>query len=165
LSTMRRSKKEITDQRVINNLLLSSHVGRLGTRGKDGYPRIKPLNFVYSQGSIYFHSAFEGEKIADITRDSRVCFEIDHPIAFVEAGEDPCKAEYLYQSIIIRGRASLVQDKTERETALLRLMEKYQPRGGYGKFLEEKLAVTAVIRVDIAELTGKEDLGKPPQET
>ena len=38
--------------------------------GKAGYPMIKPLNFAYHDGRIYFHTAQEGEKIDDI-RDSR----------------------------------------------------------------------------------------------
>ncbi len=39
-------------------------------------------------------------------------------------------------------------------------MEKYQPEGGYGAFPEEKLRVTGVVRIDIEDMTGKEDLGK-----
>jgi hypothetical protein len=39
-------------------------------------------------------------------------------------------------------------------------MEKYQPEGGYGEFLEEKLKITGVVRIDIEEMTAKEDLGK-----
>ena len=38
-------------------------------------------------------------------------------------------------------------------------MEKYQPEGGYGGFLPEKLAITAVVRIDIEEISGKEDIG------
>jgi uncharacterized protein len=155
---MRRSKKEITDRVAIEDLLRQSHVGRLGTNGADGYPRIKPLNFVYSDGKIYFHSAFEGEKIDDIMRDSRVCFEIDLPVAFVEGKGNPCAAAYRYQSVVIRGKASLVPGEGERRVALVNLMEKYQPAGGYGDFLQDKLAITAVIRIDIEEISGKEDL-------
>jgi hypothetical protein len=39
-------------------------------------------------------------------------------------------------------------------------MEKYQPEGGYSEFLEEKLKRTGIVRIDIEEMTGKEDLGK-----
>jgi hypothetical protein len=38
-------------------------------------------------------------------------------------------------------------------------MEKYQPEGGYGEFLGEKLDLTAIIRIDVKEMTGKEDVG------
>jgi nitroimidazol reductase NimA-like FMN-containing flavoprotein (pyridoxamine 5'-phosphate oxidase superfamily) len=158
---MRQSKKEIKDVQVIIALLHASPVGRLGTVGKDGRPMVKPLNFVYHDGKIYFHTAREGEKIDDIKRDGRVCFEVDLPIAFVRGQPDnPCGAEYLYRSVIAQGRASLVENREERLAALSALMKKYQPEGGYGEFVPEKLALTGVVRIDIEEMTGKEDLGK-----
>ncbi len=39
-------------------------------------------------------------------------------------------------------------------------MQKYKPEGGYGGFLEEKLKITGIVRIDIEEMVGKEDLGK-----
>jgi nitroimidazol reductase NimA-like FMN-containing flavoprotein (pyridoxamine 5'-phosphate oxidase superfamily) len=156
---MRRKKKEIGCSKIIDDLLASCPVGRLGTNGKDGYPRIKPLNFVYLNGKIYFHSAKEGEKIDDIARDSRVAFEIDEPIGYVKSNNNPCSAKYLYRSLMMRGKAAIVTDDKESLLALRSLMEKYQPEGGYRDFLPEKLNVTAVVRIDIEEVTGKEDVG------
>lgn len=157
---MRQAKKEILDQHRIIALLDALHVGRLGTVGKDGYPMVKPLNFAYRDRKIYLHSAREGEKIEDITRDNRVCFEADLPVALVKSRGIPCKAEYLYQSVIIKGRASIVQDAGERLMGLKLLMEKYQPAGGYGEFPDDKMQLTSVIRIDVEEMTGKEDLGR-----
>jgi nitroimidazol reductase NimA-like FMN-containing flavoprotein (pyridoxamine 5'-phosphate oxidase superfamily) len=157
---MRRANKEIRDHDVLIGLLNTSHVGRLGTITGDGYPMVKPLNFVYCDGMIYFHTAQEGEKIDDIKRDNRVCFEVDLPLALVKSKGSPCRAEYLYRSVIVKGRALIVEDTVERMDALKRLMEKYQPEGGYRDFPEEKLRITGVVRIDIEEVTGKEDLGK-----
>lgn len=170
---MRRLKKEIKDRSVIVELLNTCHVGRLGTIGKDKYPMVKPLNFAYNLplppfskggqgglGKIYFHTAKEGEKIEDIKRDNRVCFEVDMPIAFVKAKNQPCEADYLYRSVIIKGRAYIVEDREEKVFALKCLMEKYQPEGDYGDFPKEKLQITGIVRVDIEEMVGKEDLGK-----
>jgi nitroimidazol reductase NimA-like FMN-containing flavoprotein (pyridoxamine 5'-phosphate oxidase superfamily) len=42
---------------------------------------------------------------------------------------------------------------------LEKLMEKYQPEGGYAGIAEEILQKTAVIEVSIDEITGKENLG------
>ena len=148
------------DMAVIIDLLNTCHVGRLGTIGSDGYPMVKPLNFAYTAGKIYFHTAKEGEKIEDIRRNSRVCFEADLPIAFVRGNENPCRAEYLYRSVIIKGRAHLIEDRDEQIFGLTCLMQKYQPEGGYGNFPEEKLKITGVVRIDIEEMTGKENLGR-----
>jgi len=157
---MRQSKKEIHDRGIIVNLLETCHVGRLGTITAAGHPMVKPLNFAYDDGKIYFHSAKRGEKIDDIRRDNRVCFEVDLPVALVKSDENPCRAEYLYRSVIMLGRAHIVEDASERVRALKSLMKKYQPEGGYGEFLEEKLMITSIVRIDIEEMTGKEDLGQ-----
>jgi nitroimidazol reductase NimA-like FMN-containing flavoprotein (pyridoxamine 5'-phosphate oxidase superfamily) len=121
---------------------------------------VKPLNFAFHGGSIFFHTALEGEKMEDIRRDDRVCFEVDLPMAYVQGGNNPCRAEYLYRSVIIRGRACIIQDRDEKIFALKCLMEKYQPGRGYGEFREEKLRITGVVRIDIEQIAGKEDMGK-----
>ncbi len=156
---MRVASKEIDERKTVEGLLATCAVGRLGTVGAEGYPMVKPLNFVYHEGRIYFHSSREGEKIEDIERDERVCFEVDLPLAFVRGEGSPCNADYRYQSVICTGRARLVEDPEEKLAALRALMEKYQPEGGYGEFPEEKVALTAVIRIDVLTMTGKQDLG------
>ena len=157
---MRQSTKEILQNDIMINLLNSCHVGRLGTISKDGYPIIKPLNFVYEEGKVYFHSAQEGEKINDVKRDNRVCFEVDLPIALVRSKISPCRYSYLYRSIIIKGKARIVDSDRERLFALKRLMEKFEPNFAYSEFPADKMKLTAVVRIDVEEMVGKEDLGK-----
>lgn len=113
----------------------------------------------FADGKIYFHTAEEGEKIEDIKRDNRVCFEVDLPIAYVKAKNNPCEADYLYRSVIIKGRAKIIEDMEEKLFALKCLMEKHQPGGGYGEYTEEKLNKVGIVRIDIEEMRGKEDLG------
>jgi nitroimidazol reductase NimA-like FMN-containing flavoprotein (pyridoxamine 5'-phosphate oxidase superfamily) len=156
---MRAAKKEIKDPAVITDLFTQSHVGRLGTIGADGSPMIKPLNFVYLDGDIYFHSAREGEKMDDMKRDARVCFEIDLPLGYVRNDKSPCRAGYRYRSVIVKGRALTVEDRETKLRVLAALMEKYQPEGGYGPIPEDKLALTAVVRIIIHRVSGKEDPG------
>ncbi|WP_318556859.1 pyridoxamine 5'-phosphate oxidase family protein [Geobacter anodireducens] len=158
---MRKANKRITDFGVIRQMLDTCHVGRLGTLGADGWPRIKPLNFAWHEGRIYFHCALEGEKLDDIRHEDRVCFEVDLPIAYVRGTtETPCRAEYLYRSVIMRGRARLVEEPAEKVLALDALMRKYQPGGTWGSYPEEKLAITVIVRIDVEEVVGKEELGK-----
>jgi hypothetical protein len=52
----------------------------------------------------------------------------------------------------------MVEDRLDKIFALKRLMEKYQPEGGYGDFPAEKLAITGIVRIDIDEMTGKQDI-------
>ena len=158
---MRKRNKRITDLDVIFNLLDTCHVGRLATISSDGWPTIKPLTFARDGWSLYFHCALEGEKLDDIRRDSRVCFEVDLPIAYVKGTSDaPCRAEYLYRSVIIRGQAFRIEDRTEKIRALDSLMRKYQPETDFSGYSDEKLAITGIVRIDIGDLSGKEELGK-----
>lgn len=153
---MRKPSRAIQDEQQIRDLLRHAAVGRLATNGCDGYPRIKPLNFVLVDDRIYIHSARRGEKIEDIGRDNRVAFCIDVDLGYSVTRREPCGATFFYRSVLIRGRASFVAGKEERLGALNKLMEKYQPSGGYGDFLPEKLELTEVIRIDIEEITGKQ---------
>lgn len=160
---MRRSRKKIRDAQVVDGLLRSALVGRLGTVGEDGGPRVKPLNFAWHAGRVYFHSAREGEKIRDILRDGRVCFEVDQALALVRARTQPCRATCLYRSVVLRGRAVLVEDDAERRAALDALLAKHQPGSDLPGYPPDKLALTAVVRIDAEELVGKEDLGTEAQ--
>jgi len=157
---MRKALKEITDRAVVDGLLRTCQVGRLGTVGPEGRPMIKPLNFCFHNGHIYFHSAREGEKMEHITANPRVCFETDLPVALVRARRNPCDCEYLYRSVIAEGRAVVVTDEQERREALDALMQKYQPDGEWGEYTAQRLVLTAVVRIEIERMTGKEDLGK-----
>jgi len=156
---MRRPERELKDPETIRTMLERSEVGRIATVNVKGFPVIKPVNFLYLGGRIYLHSSRKGEKVKDIRRGSPVCFEVDVPIAYRAAGEMGCKAGYYYRSIIIKGKASFVEDHREKIKILEKMMEKYQPEGNGWKFEEEVLRKTVVIEIQIREITGKENLG------
>ena len=156
---MRRPEREIKNQETIKSLLDQSHVGRMATVNRKGYPVIKPVNYLYWGGKIYLHSSRKGEKISDIRRGSPVCFEVDQPIAYVPGRGPACKANFYYRSILIKGEAALLNSRKKKLEILERLMEKYQPEGGYGGIAEEILQKTAVVEISVKELTGKENLG------
>ncbi len=156
--SMRKPERKIQDKETIASLLQNAIVGRIATINRQGFPVIKPVNFIYLDHTIYIHSSFKGEKVADIGRKSLVCFELDEPIAYAPSTGPACMAGYFYRSVVIKGRASLLTDRGQKRVILERLMEKYQPEGGYGPISEEILGKTAVIAITIEEMTGKEKL-------
>lgn len=157
---MRKANKRITEFDIIVDIFNRADIGHLATIAADGWPNVKPLNFAWCDGRIYFHCALEGEKLDDIRRDPRVTFEVALPVAYVRGNENPCRAEFLYRSVILRGRASVVETPRERKKGLDALMGKYQPDGGYGDYRAEKLYLTCVVAIEPEELVGKEELGK-----
>jgi hypothetical protein len=156
---MRRRDRELRNKETILGILKQSAVGRMATVSRKGFPVIKPVNFLYWDGKIYLHSSTKGEKISDIRRGSPVCFEVDEPIAYVTAVGPACRSTYYYRSIIVKGNAVIVSRLDKKLEILERLMEKYQPEGGYEGVVEEILKRTAVIEISIHEITGKEHLG------
>ena len=156
---MRRAERELRNQNTMASILRKAPVGRMATINQKGIPVIKPVNFLYLDEKIYIHSSQKGEKVEDIRRGSAVCFEVDEPIGYRAAGEMGCKAGYYYRSIIIKGKASFVEERHEKIRILESMMEKYQPEGKNWKFEEEVLSKTALIEIQIEEMTGKENLG------
>ena len=156
---MRHSDRELKDKETMIAMLEKSNVGRMATVNQEGFPVIKPVNFLYWNEKVYIHSSQRGEKIKDIRRGSPICFEVDEPIAYVTARESACSANYYFRSIIIKGKALLVRQGSKKLEIVDRLMEKYQPERGYGKIPEEVLKKTAIIEIEVEEMTAKERLG------
>jgi nitroimidazol reductase NimA-like FMN-containing flavoprotein (pyridoxamine 5'-phosphate oxidase superfamily) len=156
---MRRPERELKDKETIIAILENSVVGRMATVNRQGFPIIKPVNFLYGDRKIYIHSSKKGEKIRDIRRGSPVCFEVDEPIAYRLADGPACRAGYYFRSLIIKGEAVLINRRGQKLRILERLMEKYQPEAGYEEISEETLEKTAVIEISILKITGKENLG------
>jgi nitroimidazol reductase NimA-like FMN-containing flavoprotein (pyridoxamine 5'-phosphate oxidase superfamily) len=156
---MRRQDRELRDRETMIAMLERSLVGRMATINRKGFPVIKPVNFLYWDGKIYLHSSRKGEKISDIRRGSPVCFEVDESVAYVAAMGPACRSSYYYRSIIVKGNAIIVSQAGMKSKILERLMEKYQPEGGYEEVSGEILKRTVVIEISIREITGKEHLG------
>ncbi len=128
---MRRRQCEITDPQEISRILSAATIGRMATSGADGYPYITPVNFVYFNGNIYFHCARKGEKLDNIVRDDRVCFQVDIPLAYLDLDATPnggsCNLHQLYHCVIIRGRARVVPDGDLKTDALNALVAAHEP--------------------------------------
>jgi hypothetical protein len=156
---MRRKEREVKDRSVIDTILQRSIVGRIATVNREGIPVIKPLNFLYWDRKIYFHSSTEGEKMEDIKRGSPICFEVDEPLSYLPAKGPACNASYYYRSVVVKGKGILIIPVEKKKLILEKLMEKYQPEGGYGEIAEEVLKKTAVVEISADQITGKENVG------
>ena len=140
----------------------------MATVGRDGYPYITPVNYVYLDGSVYFHCARDGEKLDNIRRDARVCFEVDIPLAYLDLdyyGEEPeaCNATQFYLSVIIRGTAEIVSDINEKIKALNGLVASHEPAGrSFTAVTEETpaLGLCEIVAIRIESISGKCELAQ-----
>mgnify|MGYP000521895103 CR=1 FL=1 len=161
---MRRKQCEVTESKQIASILERCRVGRLATIGEEGYPYIVPLNFVYWQGAVYFHCAKKGEKMDNIQRDPKVCFEVDIPLSYVgrecNSHLQPCQVHQLYHSVIIRGKAEVVEEITEKVGALNALMASHEERPDFDEIQPDMAGVKicSVVAVRVESITAKSDL-------
>ena len=164
---MRRSEKEIHDQNTILHLLRTIPVGHLATNGKDGYPHIKPVLFIFLQNAIYLHTAKIGEKIWDIQDDPRVTFEVALPLGVVVPPHNQpiCKTSLCYRSVIIQGKAKILSDPLLQQKILEELMRKYVPKNENFQFSPDSFERNGIMEIVIEKITGKEDLSHDPLKT
>ena len=76
---MRRFKQEIGKDEC-ERILESAYRGVLSVIGDGGYPYSLPINFVFEDGKLIFHSAREGHKLDAIRTSDKACFTVlDEP--------------------------------------------------------------------------------------
>ena len=80
---------------------------------RENYPYVAPFQYVYMNGSIYFHFTDYGRKMSLLERDKRVCVEIE----IYE--KDLSK----YRFVVLTGKLKVVTDSQERAQVIKRMTE------------------------------------------
>jgi nitroimidazol reductase NimA-like FMN-containing flavoprotein (pyridoxamine 5'-phosphate oxidase superfamily) len=143
----------------ISDFLAEMTFGFLGTVSLDGWPHITPLNFVYFNECIYFHGSKIGQKMTDLKHSAeQVTFSVAKEYAIIPSYfSDPkmaCPATAFFKSVYFEGSAAIVEDLTEKATALTAFMQKLQPEGGYDPITVEDPAYVPQIKgVSIVKIT------------
>jgi len=144
------------DGAAVREFLAACPVGRVSTVGADGWPYTVAVHYVYRAGKIFFHGLNAGEKLDNLRRCDKVCFEADALDGILAEGIDaPCDADAAYRSVVVRGRARLVEDLDEKRAALAALVEKYLPGGTALPMEDRMVAGTAVVEIAPDRVTGK----------
>lgn len=124
--------------------------GVLGLRdGEGGYG--VPVSPARIGERVYFHCALEGKKLDCIAQWPQATLTA---VSRVEPDYFGCK----YRSAILRGQVSPVADEAEKTEALRAISQRYcaGDMGDFDQYLAPRLKVTAVYRLDVEEITGKE---------
>ena len=104
-----RSKANMLTNEEVENILKTSPNGTLALYGENGYPYSVPVNFVYSDGKIYFHGAAEGYKLDCMKKDPHVSFSV--------IGKDDIAKENfttLFSSVIAFGTIRVIDTMEEK---------------------------------------------------
>ncbi len=133
------------------DILARAEHGVLATVGADGSPYAIPVNHALTGDSLYIHCAIEGHKLDNIAHEPRVCY-----CAVAGAEVLPEKLTTLYESAIVFGRATIVDDPAERRRGLELLARRFGVDPAAAReAIEDSGPRTAAIRVDIERITGK----------
>lgn len=163
---MRRKHCEITDPKEVARIMGSTNIGRLATVDAEGYPYITPVNFVFHDGCVYFHCAPEGEKLDNLIRNPRVCFEVDVPLAYLQVDfnpeRNPCRTHQLYHCVIIRGEARIVPGGDLKTNVLNALVAKHEGKRDFPAVTSDSASYKAcqVVEIKPEKMTAKSDLAQ-----
>ena len=155
---MRRFKQQISRQECAD-ILRRSTSGVLGVFGDDGYPYTVPVSFVYQEGgsglgTIGFHCAITGHKIDAIRRNEKVSFTV------IDRDEVmPKERTTKYCSVIVFGRARILEDEEEMRRAANAIGAKYS-KGFEDLYMQEtedtiRGGRLCCVEITIDHMTGK----------
>lgn len=145
------NKKKILSEENIADILHTGEEGILATIGEDGYPYAVPLNYVFHEGSIYFHCALTGHKLDNISFNPKVSFCV-----YVDTELMPSKFTIKFRSVVAFGTAAEVhgEEKIEALLALIRRLSSDHVSAGE-KYIKNDADKTKVIKINIEHATAK----------
>jgi len=154
--TMRRAEFDVKDEKNINEVLEACEYGTLSLINNNK-PYCVALNFVYFEGSIFFHGSSEGKKIDTIRANNLGAFMAVKPYSTIPSyffdTLAACPATQFFASVFIEGTLDFVLDCNKKAEVLNALMKKLQKDGGYETIAYDKAMYTKMIdKVTIIEL-------------
>lgn len=129
----------------------------LAVTDRDGLPYCMPLNGVRVGERIYFHSRLRGEKLDCLKLHPQVCLTA---VGRQQVVQQAYETEFT--SAVVRGTAHEVTDPEEQREALRAICKKYAPDcpDRVEEVIETHLPRTAVWRIDLEQISGRERLCK-----
>ena len=99
------------------------------------------------------HGSLKGKKVEILKNNQNVCFEFDINTEIANA-ESACKWGMKYQSVIGFGKAFFLDNPDDKRKALNIITNQYSDKPLH--FLENTIHGTAVVKIEISSMTGKQ---------
>ena len=147
---MRRRDRELTRDEALA-ILSRAEVATVSVVTADG-PYGFPVSPVVVDGTLYFHSATKGRKVAALASDPRVWIG-----SFTDVVAATDKFTTYFESAMAWGELRLVSDADECRRALKALCLKFTPSNmaDFDNALARSLPVTAVYALRLDHVSGK----------
>ena len=150
---MRRKDRAVESERA-KRFLAAGEWGTLSTVDAQGQPYGVPISYIVLEDTLYFHSAKTGHKISNIQKEPRVCFSV---AGNTKPVYEKNNFTTLFESVVVFGKAALVEDSALKHRVLAALCMKYLPEyeGEVAESLKAGAAHTDVYGICIEHITGK----------
>lgn len=150
---MRRSKQQVSPEEC-RRILKQETRAAFSVLGDGGYPYTVPVNFYYDEADnrIYIHSAQRGHKVDSLKSCDKVCFT-----TWNQGYKTRDSWEWNPTSVVVFGRARLLNDRSLWEDKLRKLTEKYYPTQQEAEAAMSEPCINRVqmIAIEIEHMTGK----------
>lgn len=163
VTNIRMINRACTDDKQIKQFLEGAQTAFLGLVDQH-MPYVIPLNYVYKDGSFYFHGANEGRKIDILATNQNACITVSENYGTM-VDPIPAKTDTAYMSIIANGLVEIVTDLNEATAAMQAMLDKYVPdyyqaplsKKHIDKYKSSLGSKTLVLKVKPTNLTAKEN--------
>ena len=150
---MRRKKQRLSKEEC-DRILYNGTSGVLALHGDNGYPYAVPVSYVYDGEKLLFHSAKNGHKIDAIIKNAAASFCVIDQDQIV-----PEEYTTYFRSIIAFGRIRILEDATEKRSAIEKLAVKYAPDDtaeNRNNAIDREWKLLCMMEMEIEHLTGKQ---------
>jgi nitroimidazol reductase NimA-like FMN-containing flavoprotein (pyridoxamine 5'-phosphate oxidase superfamily) len=145
----------------IRAFLRQAKVGHIAS-ARNGQPFVNPTTFWFDEvkHQIVFHSNLAGRIRSNIESNPLVCFEASE-LGKMLPSNIALEFSLQFRSVIVFGKASLINDPEKARRVMYGLIHKYFPRMTAGKEFREitdkELKRTSMYAIKIEEWSGKEN--------
>ncbi len=125
----------------------------IGMSDENGMPYALPLSLARKdENTFYFHCAMEGKKLDIIKKNPNVCLSAVTKCKPVVGPKDG-SFTLEFQSAIAYGKATIIDDETEKIEAMRLICERFLPQhmDAFDISIERSLSHTAVVRITLIE--------------
>ena len=152
---MRRKRQQLNERECVE-IMNKNTSGVLAVLGDEGYPYAVPISYVYDGESMYLHCAKSGHKLDAIKSCDKESF-------CVVDQDNVVPQEYTthFRSVVLFGRASILNNDEEILSAIGKLAIKYNPTDNNvnrDRAIKNEYSCMCIIKIDIDHMTGKESI-------
>lgn len=147
---LRRINQQISNEKCIE-ILNNQPRGVLAIQGENEYPYAFPMNHIYIDGKLYFHSAKQGHKIDALSKDHKVSYCVMDKGLVSDDGWS-----LNIQSVVIFGKIAMIEDEEKAIDMVRKLAVKnYPTQDDIERIIKESAGHFYVFELNIDHMTGK----------